>query len=145
MILVQVTEHPYIGFSHSSSVSIFMSFSNEGDPVSLADPEYVEILGQAWARATPSNDDNWRSRTSPPIFVPSGTQVILRSTIINEEDNIEAFSAFYLDEETRLSLLFGNLLSHHMEETYLPKIKDLHNQALQNSNPFDDQSSFGDE
>ena len=117
---------------------MFISFSNEGDPVPLAEPDYVSILVQAWARPLPSDDDNRHWRTPTPLFFPSGVQVALRSEILDNEPLTQRTSAFYLDTETRSSVLFGDPLSHSMTNFYFPRIQELHRNAPTSSNPFHD-------
>lgn len=123
----------------SPSQSEFWCFCNEGDPVPLLEPDYAGILLKAWAEPLPSDTENREWRTPTPIFLPSGSQVAIRSEIDDgPRGPARRTSSFLLDLEARSCVLFGNPLSHSMANSYIPRIRELQLRASENLNPFDD-------
>jgi hypothetical protein len=117
---------------------MFLSFFNEGDPCALAEPNYLKYLFQAWAQPLPSENDGYTWRNESPIYLPSGTQVALRSERNDLDSVANKTSAFCVDAETRASILFGNPFAHSMTDGYLPRIQDLYRQASSDQDPFQD-------
>jgi hypothetical protein len=63
-------------------MSLFVSFINEGDPITLAQESYVQSLIQAWTQPVASKE--WA--VPPPFYIPSGDQVVLRCKIDGNGD-----------------------------------------------------------
>jgi hypothetical protein len=105
---------------------MFLSFMNEGDPVVLAQKDYIHYLVQAWVQPTPSI-----SPIPKPVYLPSGTQVALRSGPM-EDDNCKNISASLVDIDILGSVLFGDPAMHSMT-LYNERI-----QALRPQDPFQD-------
>jgi hypothetical protein len=110
----------------SSKSAMFLSFMNEGDPVVLAQKDYIHYLVQAWVQPTPPVGP-----IPKPVYLPSGTQVALRSGPM-EDDNCKNISASLVDIDILGSVLFGDPAMHSMT-LYNEGI-----QALRPQDPFQD-------
>ncbi|OZJ04123.1 hypothetical protein BZG36_02822 [Bifiguratus adelaidae] len=103
----------------------FLSFINEGDPVPLAQEEYIKALIDVYVL---SNDD-LKKRYSQGYHVPpprlrvSGTCVVLRDVDPHDAEQM-ALQACITNSEVVEKKLFGNPYVHPMK-VYLERVKEL--------------------
>ncbi|KAL3419913.1 lipase class 3 [Phlyctema vagabunda] len=100
------------------SSGLFLDFKNEGDSVTLAQPDYIDSLLKAYLLNPPRKDSFWEIPS--PIFLSSGDQILLRDMAEDEPigDDIEAFSV--VQDELK-AVIFGNPLRHSMT-LYLTRV-----------------------
>ncbi|KAF2144353.1 uncharacterized protein K452DRAFT_223300 [Aplosporella prunicola CBS 121167] len=94
--------------------SLFLSFANEGDPVILAQPSYIQTLWKVYAIAPASLE--------LPVsqYIWSGRCIILRDVAPDESDKID-IKPFEVQLEILRNILFGNPIMHSMT-LYLERI-----------------------
>ena len=110
--------------------SLFLSFANEGDPVPLAQPEYVNSLLKVYAVPfAAAQAADWP--LPDPYYGFSGTCIVLRD-MAPEDPNIVDIQAFTIDPAVLTRVIFGNLLLHSMAE-YLNRVNILEQRASSKS------------
>ena len=111
--------------------NLFLTFLNEGDPVGLAQPAYINCLLDVYARAIPTELVD--AEVPDPIYTTSGTCIILRDVSPDDADDVLP-AAFLVDPEVLSQVLFGNPILHSMRE-YLDRVTTLHNQVKDKASP----------
>jgi hypothetical protein len=112
--------------------SLFISFVNEGDPVALAQDEYVQSLVRAWIGAF----ENPLWKVPPPLYIPSGELVVLRCE--NDEDgDIKTILPLRVDSSILQTVLFGDPVMHSMT-MYEDRVQRILKQNSTPQNPFQD-------
>ena len=105
--------------------SLFLSFVNEGDPVPLAQTEYVKSLMEVYAVPSPAQT------VDLPLPVPfygfSGTYIVLRDMAF-EESEVEDVQAFTVNPAMLTRVIFGNF-EFHSRDTYLNRVNILEERA----------------
>ena len=95
----------------SRSGGLFLNIVNEGDPVSLARPEYIESLLKDYVEPPPSMTASWK--VPPSTLLASGRQILLRD--ISEECSDDEYPEAYWVDHSQMSLvIFGNPSRHSM-------------------------------
>jgi hypothetical protein len=106
--------------------SLFLSFVNEGDPVTLAQPAYIDSLLRAYVLPPGSTDTAW---TVPDLlYHPSGDQIGLRDMAADDADHEDPY-AFVMDLDTQRSVLFGNPVLHSMA-LYIRRIEAIRDRSV---------------
>jgi hypothetical protein len=100
----------------------FFAVINEGDPVPLAQKEYILALLEVYAKASVTLlEEGLDELTMPdPVMKLSGDCVLLRD---EDPDNVQSFKigAYSARAEVLQSKLFGNPLEHFIIE-YLSRV-----------------------
>jgi hypothetical protein len=86
-----------------------MSFINEGDPVPLAQEEYMHSLVQAYTQ--PVTKTEWE--VPRPFYLPSGNQVVLRCES-HQSGDVERVVTLRVECAALEGLLFGDIVMHSM-------------------------------
>ncbi|KAK7968837.1 Lipase- class 3 [Apiospora saccharicola] len=90
---------------------LFLNIVNEGDPVSLARPEYFDSLLKAYLEPPPSAAASWK--VPPSTLHASGRQILLRD-ISEEGSDVEYPEAYWVDHRQLSLVIFGNPVRHSM-------------------------------
>lgn len=93
--------------------SLLLLLVNEGDPVPLAQTNYVESLLEAYARPPPAVTADWV--LPDPYYSFSGACTLLRDMAPDEADVLD-IQAFAAEPAVLTKALFGNLVLHSMAE-----------------------------
>ena len=104
---------------------LFLNIKNEGDPATLAQPDYIESLLHAYMLNSSCTHSVWR--VPRPFYYSSGDQIILRD-VAEEESDAEDPAAFRVDHDEMNSVIFGNPLRHSMT-LYLRRVEILRDRS----------------
>ncbi|KAH8635262.1 alpha/beta-hydrolase [Alternaria alternata] len=116
----------------SKKASLFMSFINEGDPVPLAQEEYMHSLVQAYTQ--PVTKTEWE--VPRPFYLPSGDQVVLRYET-HESGGAGRVVMLRVGCATLEGVLFGDIVMHSMS-IYKDRIQKILEQLALSQDPFED-------
>ncbi|RDW66954.1 hypothetical protein BP5796_09703 [Coleophoma crateriformis] len=105
---------------------LFLDFKNEGDPVTLAQPDYIESLLQAYVLKPPRTSSVWA--VPGPLYYSSGDQILLRD-VAGEDSDEEHPAAFRVDHDETKSIIFGNPVRHSMS-LYLKRVETIRDRFL---------------
>ncbi|KAI4596539.1 hypothetical protein KJ359_005295 [Pestalotiopsis sp. 9143b] len=109
--------------THSSGM--FLNFINEGDPVALAEPDYIESLLQAYASRSSQKDAQWK--VPRPTRFSIGALILLKDVSSDDSDDDNP-AAFRIDHGDLEGLIFGNPLRHSMS-LYRQRVESLRERA----------------
>jgi len=112
--------------------SLFISFVNEGDPVPLAQEDYMRSLVKAWTQ--PFTGGEWV--VPPPFYLPSGDQVVLRGET-DETGELKKVFPLHVDPTALEAVVFGDIVMHSMS-IYVERIQMILKQQQSPENPFED-------
>jgi hypothetical protein len=110
---------------------LFLNIKNEGDPATLAQPDYIESLLHAYMLNPSRTNSVWK--VPCPFYYSSGDQIILRD-MAGEDSDAEDPAAFRVDHDEVNSVIFGNPVRHSMT-LYLRRVEAIRNRSS-NGNSF---------
>lgn len=110
---------------------LFLNIKNEGDPATLAQPDYIESLLHAYILNPARTNSVWK--VPCPVYYSSGDQIILRD-VAEEDSDTEDPAAFRVDHDEMNSVIFGNPVRHSMT-FYLRWVKRIRDRSS-TSNSF---------
>jgi hypothetical protein len=113
-------------------MALFLSFINEGDPIALAQENYMQSLIRAWTQPVVSTE--WD--TPEPFYIPSGGQIVLRCET-DERGDFNAVVPLRVDLPALRTIIFGDLVMHSMS-IYQDRIQKILEQLAIPRNPFQD-------
>lgn len=103
---------------------------NEGDPISLAQPAYMESLLEAYATSSTPTQSEW-AVPRDLLYRSSGCQILLRDEAEDDTDE-EDPSAFLVEDIDSRSVIFGNPLRHSMT-LYLERVETICSRVAEDS------------
>ena len=105
---------------------LFLSIGNEGDPATLAQPDYIESLLHAYMLDPSRKNSVWK--VPRPFYYSSGDQMILRDVSEEDPDAAEDPAAFQVDHDELNSVIFGNPVRHSMT-LYLRRVERIRDRS----------------
>lgn len=100
---------------------LFLNIVNEGDPIILAQPEYINNLLKAYVSPPSATAGTWE--IPAPTYLASGRQILLRDTVEDGSD-LEYTEAFCVDHSQMGLVIFGNPMRHSMT-LYLNRVVEI--------------------
>ena len=104
---------------------LFLNIKNEGDPATLAQPDYIESLLHAYMLNPSRTNSVWK--VPCPFYYSSGDQIILRD-VAEEDSDAEDPAAFRVDHDEMNSVIFGNPVRHSMT-LYLRRVERIRDRS----------------
>lgn len=114
--------------------SVFLSIINEGDPVCLAQTEYIKKLIDVFALSHREVTEKHAGYLDlpEPVYQYNGSCVFLRDKDPDDAET-EGYEACFVQHSEMKGLLFGDLNAHKMDE-YVSRLQTiLHDQRMRHS------------